>query len=243
MTPSVSAAALLAAVIAALANVIGAALVTGRRVWTAADLDMLIAFSAGFMISVALVDMIPEAIRAHGTIAAWLVLVGYLAVHLTQHTLVPHFHFGEETHHVTRAVGISALIGLLLHMLVDGVAIASGFAAGSTVGTLVVAAIVLHKLPEGSAVSSLFLAAGFERNRALGAAALLGLATVVGAVFTELFGPLKQYGLALSGGVTLYVAASNLVPEFQHKAGWRLPAAFFGGCLGYAAGHTALSSM
>ncbi len=243
MTPSVSAAALLAAVIAALANVIGAALVTGRRVWTATDLDMMIAFSAGFMISVALVDMIPEAIRAHGTIAAWLVLVGYLAVHLTQHTLVPHFHFGEETHHVTRAVGISALIGLLLHMLVDGVAIASGFAAGSTVGTLVVAAIVLHKLPEGSAVSSLFLAAGFERNRALGAAALLGLATVVGAVFTELFGPLKQYGLALSGGVTLYVAASNLVPEFQHKSGWRLPVAFFGGCLGYAAGHTALSSM
>lgn len=236
-------AALVAALVAALANVVGATFVTRRRAWSASDLDVMIAFSGGFMISVALVDMIPDAIRAHGNTAAWLVLAGYLLVHLTQHTLTPHFHFGEETHHVTRAVGISALLGLLLHMLVDGVAIASGFAAGSTVGTLVVLAIVLHKLPEGSAVSSLFIAAGFDRSRALGAAALLGLATVVGALFTELFGPLKVYGLALSGGVTLYVAASNLVPEFQHKRGWRLPVAFFGGCLGYAAGHAALVAM
>jgi hypothetical protein len=30
--------------------------------------------------------------------------------------------------------------------------------------------------------------------------------------------------------VTLYVGASNLVPEFQSKKGWRLPVAFFAGC-------------
>lgn len=236
-----SLAALLAAVVAALANVVGAALVTGRRVWTARDLDMMIAFSGGFMISVAIVDMVPEAIATHGATAGWMVLAGYLAVHLTQHTLVPHFHFGEETHHVTRAVGISALIGLMLHMLMDGVAIASGFAAGTVVGTLVVAAIIMHKLPEGSTVSSLFLAAGFGRRKALGAAAVLGLATVVGAMLTQVVAPLSEYGLALSGGVTIYVAASNLVPEFQHKHDWRLPVAFFGGCIAFGAGHALLS--
>ena len=234
-------AALLAAVGAALANVVGAALVTGKRVWSARDIDMMIAFSGGFMISVAVVDMIPDAIRAHGASAGWMVLAGYLAVHLTQHTLVPHFHFGEETHHVTRAVGISALAGLLLHMLMDGVAIASGFATGTTVGTLIVAAIVLHKLPEGSTVSTLFIAAGFGRRKALGAAAVLGLATVAGALLTEVVGPLAEYGLALSGGVTVYVAASNLVPEFQHKHDWRLPTAFFGGCVVFGAGHALLS--
>ncbi|HEY8310183.1 MAG TPA: ZIP family metal transporter, partial [Gemmatimonadaceae bacterium] len=226
-----------------LANVIGAAFVTGRRVWSARDLDMMIAFSGGFMISVAVIDMIPDAIVQHGVGAGWLILAGYLAVHLTQHTLVPHFHFGEETHHVTRAVGVSALLGLMLHMLMDGVAIASSFAAGSTVGTLVVAAIILHKLPEGSTVSSLFLAAGFGRRRALGAAALLGLATVVGALLTEVFAPLSEYGLALSGGVTLYVAASNLVPEFQHKHDWRLPVAFFGGCAAFGAGRALLAAI
>jgi len=237
----VTIAALIAAVVAALANVVGAALVTGRRVWSARDLDMMIAFSGGFMIAVAVVDMIPDAVAAHGALAAWLVLAGYLAVHLTQHTLVPHFHFGEETHHVTRSVGISAVIGMMLHMLMDGVAIASGFAAGADVGTLVVAAIILHKLPEGSTVSSLFLAAGFNRRNALGAASLLGLATVVGALLTTTIGVLSEYGLALSGGVTLYVAASNLVPEFQHKHDWRLPVAFFGGCTAFGAGHVLLS--
>jgi len=237
----VNPAALVASVVAALANVVGAAFVTGRRVWSPRDLDMMIAFSGGFMIAVAVVDMIPEAVATHGAGAGWFVLAGYLAVHLTQHTLVPHFHFGEETHHVTRAVGISALIGLMLHMLMDGVAIASGFDAGSTIGTLVVAAIILHKLPEGSTVSSLFLAAGFGRQKALGAAALLGLATVVGALMTESFAPLSEYGLALSGGVTVYVAASNLVPEFQHKHDWRLPMAFFGGCVAFGAGHALLA--
>lgn len=234
MTP-----ALVAALIAAAANVAGAALVT-RREWSRGALDAMIAFSAGFLASVALVEMMPEALLEGGAAAAWVVLAGYLAVHLTQHTLVPHFHFGEETHHLSRAVGVSALVGLVLHMFVDGVAIASGFAAGSAVGTLVVAAIVLHKLPEGSTISSLCLAAGFARRSALGAAALLGLATVLGAAVTDMIAPLARYGLALSAGVTIYVAASNLVPEFQHKHGWTLPLAFFGGCVLFAITRAAL---
>ncbi len=42
---------------------------------------------------------------------------------------------------------------------------------------------------------------------------------------------LVHHGLALSAGVTIYVAASNLVPEFQGKPGWKLPAAFFAGAV------------
>ena len=58
---------------------------------------------------------------------------------------------------------------------------------------------------------------------------LLGLATVVGVLLTDSLGFLSLHGLALSAGVTIYVAASNLVPEFQHKRGWTLPASFFAG--------------
>jgi len=228
------------AVVAGCANIIGAIAVTTRRHWEHEALNIMIAFSAGFMISVALVDMVPEAIARNGNAAGWIMLLGYLVVHLTQHTIARHFHFGEETHHVTQAVGISALVGLLLHMFVDGVAIASGFNIGTSVGVLIVAAIILHKLPEGSAISSLFLAAGFGRSRALAAGAALGIATVLGAVFTETFAVLGSYGLALSAGVTIYVAASNLVPEFQHKRGWRVPMAFFAGCALFYLGHRLL---
>lgn len=45
--------------------------------------------------------------------------------------------------------------------------------------------------------------------------------------------PLASEGLALAAGVTLYVGASNLVPAFQSRRGWRLAFYFFGGCLLY----------
>jgi zinc and cadmium transporter len=144
-----------------------------------------------------------------------------------------HFHFGEETHHVSGAVSISALVGLLLHTFVDGVAVASGFEVGGAVGALVFVAVILHKVPEGLAISSLFLAAGQGRRRALLAAAALGVATIAGVVLTEQIGVLRQHGLALAAGVTLYVGMSNLVPEFRKRGGWHLPLAFLGGSATY----------
>ena len=221
------------ALAAAGANILGAAAVTWRARWSIETLDAMVALAAGFMISVAVVDILPEAFEAGGRTAALFALGGYLMVHLTQHTLVRHFHFGEETHEVTSMISVSALVGLLLHTFVDGVAIASGFRVSDELGTLIFVAILLHKFPEGLAISSLFLAAGAGRGRALGAATLLGVATVAGVVMTSALGLLSAHGLAISGGVTLYVAASNLVPEFQAKPGWRLPAAFFAGCALY----------
>ena len=218
------------ALLAACANILGAAAVTWRARWSIQTLDMMVALAAGFMISVAVVDILPEALERGGRKAALVALGGYVLVHLTQHTLVRHFHFGEETHEVNSVVSMSALIGLLLHTFVDGVAIASGFQVSEELGMLIFVAILLHKFPEGLAISSLFLAAGAGRGRALGAATLLGVATVAGVILTGSVDVLGDHGLALSGGVTLYVAASNLVPEFQAKPGWHLPGAFFTGC-------------
>ena len=218
------------ALAAAAANILGAAAVTTRRRWSIDALESMVALSAGFMVSTVLVDIFPEAIERGGAYAGIIALGGYIAVHLTQHTLAPHFHFGEETHNVSRVVSVSALIGLLLHTFVDGVAIASGFAVSPALGFLVFTAILLHKFPEGLAISSLFLAAGQGRVRAVLAATALGVATVAGVIFTSVVDIVAAHGLAISAGVMMYVGASNLVPEFQAKHGWRLPFAFFAGC-------------
>jgi ZIP family zinc transporter/zinc and cadmium transporter len=90
--------------------------------------------------------------------------------------------------------------------------------------------VVLHKLPEGLAIASLFLAAGQPPRIAVAAAGALGLTTLLGVAVTNMAGPLARHGLPLAAGVTLYVAASNLVPEFQSKRGWSLALYFFGGC-------------
>lgn len=226
------------ALIAAGANVLGAVAVTWRARWSTRALDSMVALAAGFMVSVSLIELFPEAIERGGRGAALTALTGYLLVHLTQHTFARHFHFGVETHDVTTGVSVSALIGLLLHTFIDGVAIASGFAVNSALGVLVFLAILLHKVPEGLAISSLFLAAGWKRSAALAAAAALGVATVVGVLLTEQVSGLSEHGLALSAGVTLYVGASNLVPEFQAKRGWSIPLSFFGGCALYLLAHS-----
>lgn len=214
---------------AASANLVGAALVVRRRNWSTAALDAMLAFAAGFMISVAMIDLMPEALIRGGHTAAVVALLGYLAVHITQHVIGTHFHFGEETHHVSEAVSVAALVGLLLHTFIDGVAVASGFGVGGAVGALVFVAVILHKVPEGLAISSLFLAAGQGRQRAFLAAGALGAATILGVVLTDAIAPLREHGLALAAGVTLYVGMSNLVPEFRSRGGWQLPLAFVGG--------------
>ena len=228
MTPMVLALA------AGAANLAGALVVVqGSRRGTR-TIEGAIAFGAGFMVSVVMLSMLPEAF-ASGPGAAPRVLGGFLAVHLAQHVLTPHFHFGEETHHVTPGAGASAVIGLSLHTFFDGVAIASGFAVSNRLGILLFLAIFLHKLPEGVTISSIQVAGGTPARRAVGSAALLGLATVLGVLLTDTLAVLTRHGLALSAGVTIYVAASNLVPEFQGKRGWRLPLAFFLGAAGFFA--------
>src|SRR5690606_31572598 len=169
----------------------------------------------------------------------------YTLVHITQHVLPPHFHFGEETHKeamLDRSVGTAALLGLLLHTFFDGVAITSAFDVGTGLGMVVFVAVFIHKIPEGVTAASIMLVSGNSKGRALLGASLLGASTVAGVLLTALLEPLAHYGLAISAGVTLYVAASNLIPEVQKErdvisggavvlgmlvyliAGWLLPA-------------------
>jgi zinc transporter ZupT len=231
------------AVLAALGNLLGALVVVRHARRGMSVIELCVAFGAGFMASAVILAMLPEAFaRADARADAPIyVLAGFLAVHLAQHVLTPHFHFGEETHRLSASAGVSALLGLSLHTFFDGVAIASGFLVSGELGVLVFLAVFLHKLPEGVTIASMMLAGGQGSRRAIAAACGLGLATVLGVLLTDITRPLAAHGLALSAGVTLYVAASNLVPEFQAKRGWSTATAFFGGAAAFVATRYLLS--
>ncbi len=220
------------AVAAALGNVVGALAVVRHEQRSLRFIDACLAFGAGFMLAVAVLGVLPEVLRDSADAAIY-VLFGYLAVHLAQHVVTPHFHFGVETHRVSPSAGISALLGLTLHTFFDGVAIASGFLVSGQLGVLLFLAVLLHKLPEGVTIASVMVAGGQSRGRAVGGAVVLGAATVLGVLLTEQVAPLARHGLAISAGVTLYVAASNLVPEFQAKRGGLTAVSFFGGALAF----------
>jgi zinc transporter ZupT len=220
------------AIAAALGNVVGALAVIRHLQRGLRVIDGCLAFGAGFMLAVTILGVLPEVFDGP-TLAPLCVLLGYFAVHLAQHVFTPHFHFGEETHRVSSSAGDTALLGLTLHTFFDGVAIASGFMLSGRLGVLLFLAVLLHKLPEGVTIASVMVAGGRSPRRALGGAAVIAGATVLGFLLTEQVRPLARYGLALSAGVTLYVAASNLVPEFQAKRGWLTGLAFFGGGVGF----------
>jgi ZIP family zinc transporter/zinc and cadmium transporter len=219
------------AAVAAAGDLAGAAAVTATHRPGSERLKYFVAVGAGFMLAAAFVRMLPEAV--HVDHAFLFVLLGYFGVHLFEHTVAPHFHFGEELHHdamLRRSAGYLAVLGLGVHTLFDGVAIAAGFMISPSLGILLFLAVLVHKLPEGFTVASIMLASGHSRARALGAAALLGALTILGALATAFVAEHHVgYALAISAGVTLYVAASDLIPEVNREGGAALGWTVFAG--------------
>lgn len=199
-------------------------------------LKYLVALGAGFMLAAIFIEIVPESftiwtsgVEGKGAPAAvvgamTLLLGGYLLIQLFEHTLAPHFHFGAETHpesFLKPSAAYTAVGGLWIHTFFDGVSIAAAFLVNAKVGLLVFIAILLHKMPEGFTVASIMLASGRSTAKALWATAAIGIATLAGVVAVALLqariGNAVAYALPFSAGVTLYVAASDLIPEVNRK--------------------------
>lgn len=231
--------------VAGVADLLGALVLTSREHWDRSFLKYFLAVGAGFMVATAFVRMLPESVEKLPH-AYFFVLIGYFGIHLCEHTVVPHFHFGEEVHPealLNPSVGYLALLGLGIHTFFDGVTIAAGFIIGPSLGFLLFFAVLLHKMPEGFTMASVMLASGRKRSAALGAAAVLGGSTIAGVLLTSLFAQFVGYALSLSAGVTIYVAASDLIPEVNRERGWGVAWAVFGGLVLYALADWAISSV
>ena len=222
------------AAVAAAADVAGAVIVTTVHSERHAPLRYFVAGGAGFMLAAAFVRMLPEA--THVPHAFLFVLLGYFGVHLFEHTFAPHFHFGEETHPealLRPSAGWLAVLGLGVHTLFDGVAIAAGFMVSPTLGGLLFLAVLVHKLPEGFTIASIMLAGGHSRGgRASARAARSACSRWAARLLTGLVAEQHVgYALALSAGVTIYVAASDLIPEVNREGGPALAWTVFAGLL------------
>src|SRR5215472_9424835 len=135
---------------AAAGNLLGGYFVV-RRDWPRQFLQYFLALGAGYMLAVVFLEIIPESLALAGRDALFFVLAGFFLIHLFEHTLAPHFHFGEETHTEQmshRRAQSSVMLGLIIHTFFDGVAIASGFLVSTWLGMMIFLAVFLHKLPE-----------------------------------------------------------------------------------------------
>src|SRR3712207_7084614 len=92
-----------------------------------------------------------------------LLLAGYLLIHFFEHTVAPHFHFGEETHPeavVRPSAAYTAIGGLLIHTFFDGGSGASALVLDRKAGVLGLIAVLLPKAPEGFTAGLRMLGSG-----------------------------------------------------------------------------------
>jgi len=211
---------LILGLVASLANLLGGWLVSSQHRIRRPALNTLLSVGAGFMLAAAILEVIPRSIALNQS-AAVIILAGYLFVHLVEHTIATHFHFGEETH-LDQILGAraaySALGGLVLHTFFDGALIAAGFWVSMHLGTLLFLAILLHKIPEGFTAASIMRASGRSSRAAHLATLAISVSTLAGVLSIGFSQNLVRSALPFSAGVTLYVAASDLIPEVNKEA-------------------------
>jgi zinc transporter ZupT len=218
-------------IIAALANLAGAWLFLLRKQWENESLRLWIGAGAGFMLAVAFAEMLPEANLRTELVPVW-TLAGFLFVHLFEHVLPPHFHYGHEHHGGLGAhVGIVATGGLIMHSVTDGVAIVAAVQVEPALGLFVLAAAVWHKVPSGFTAASVVTATGGSRRSATFAAASVGIGSVVGGFLYAALpsGPWVGPALALSAGSLIYVAATDLLPEVNKRRSLLAPVGVIAG--------------
>jgi len=171
-------------------------------------------------------DEDPHAGHAHGPIHLWLwVLVGVLGVFLVEALLLPgsthghgHSHDDEGRH---RAVGYAALVGLTIHALTAGVALAAVQSQEALAGVMLVA-ILAHKGFESFSLASVFGLSGTSRAKIVALVVGFSLVTPIGLLLgsrlTDVLGP-DGVGImtALATGTFLYVCLCELLPEVFHR--------------------------
>jgi len=212
----------------ALANVLGGLLVVARKHWSEQAIGGLLGFSAGFLVAIALLDLIPASLAIHEA-NAFFVLLGLLSVYFLGLATSGHNH-GEMTLHHAHGTSGRAAVGLwggmIIHTFFDGASIVAAFDVDGHIGILVFLAVILHKIPDGLTIATLIMANTKNRIKAVWSSISLGISTLLGALAMGMLLSLNVHwhpeelaavALAFSAGAFLFVAIGDVLPEIHHQ--------------------------
>ncbi|MEU3061391.1 ZIP family metal transporter [Streptomyces subrutilus] len=215
---------------------LGAFLMTLAGGWTAQRVTdrrhLVLGLAGGLMLGVVGLDLLPEAMRAAGgevfgvPLALLLFVAGFLVAHVAERLLaVRQSAHGAPDAAGTGAegrapeTGLAAAAAMVGHSLADGIALGAAFQVGGGMGVAVALAVVTHDFADGFNTYTLTRLYGNARRKALLMLFADAVAPVVGAASTLLFTlpeePLGAY-LGFFGGVLLYLAAAEILPEAHH---------------------------
>ncbi|MFD6875074.1 MULTISPECIES: ZIP family metal transporter [unclassified Streptomyces] len=210
---------------------LGAFLMTLAGGWTAQRVTdrrhLVLGLAGGLMLGVVGLDLLPEAMHAAGRevfgvpLALLLFVAGFLVGHVVERLLaVRQAAHGAEDGTRVPQVGLTAAAAMVGHSLADGVALGAAFQVGGGMGIAVALAVITHDFADGFNTYTLTRLYGNDRRKAVLMLFADAAAPVVGAASTLLFTlpeePLGAY-LGFFGGVLLYLAAAEILPEAHHE--------------------------
>lgn len=211
---------------------LGAFLMTLAGGWTAQRVTdrrhLVLGLAGGLMLGVVGLDLLPEALRAagkeiYGVPAALLLFVaGFLLAHLVERLLAVRraSHGADEHDHRAPEVGLTAAAAMVGHSAMDGVAIGAAFQVGGSMALAVALAVVAHDFADGFNTYTITSLYGNARRRAQAMLVADAVAPMVGAASTAFLSipePLLGGYLGMFGGVLLYLAAAEILPEAHHE--------------------------
>ncbi|MER6628719.1 ZIP family metal transporter [Streptomyces sp. NPDC000987] len=211
---------------------LGAFLMTLVGGWTAQRVTdrrhLVLGLAGGLMLGVVGLDLLPEALRAAGRevfgvpAALLLFVAGFLLAHLVERLLATRkaAHGAEEHAHRTPEVGLTAAAAMVGHSAMDGLAIGAAFQVGGGMGLAVALAVIAHDFADGFNTYTITSLYGNARRKALTMLFADAAAPVAGAASTAFLTiPETLLGgyLGLFGGVLLYLAAAEILPEAHHE--------------------------
>ena len=210
--------ALLLSLVVAVATLASGLLPLASRM-RAVEMRYLVGFASGAMVSIAIFDMMPEmAMRSPLPMA-----LGFFAIYLIEKLVL--IHACGEAECESHTVGGVALIGIAAESLIDGAAIAAGYAVSPRLGLGIAGAIFVHEMPRGFTTTVIMRQAKYGLGPTLAALLVDALFTPVGAILAGLV-PTMAFGdlIGFAAGTFLYVGASDLLPEAHRRFNLRVVA-------------------
>jgi len=188
-------------------------------------LVFLMGLAAGLMIMLSFLELLSDSLEISGLFSAAVgFITGSLVLFLLDF-LLPHEHIVSEMGVIDAKMlraGMLIAIGISLHNLPEGIAVASGYSYLPRVGLIITIAIALHNIPEGIAIALPIHMSGASRWAAFRVALLSGLTEPLGAVvatvFLNAFPELVPFGLAFAAGVMVFITLDELIP-MAHEHG------------------------
>lgn len=218
------------ALIAGGAGLVGVWLMARHEAWARRHTSELITFASGLLVAGSLLHLLTRAGEMAGasTAMVW-ALVAFVALYVSENHFLPHPHArmeedcGHHHAHSPDGYGWTAIAGLGLHSILDGVAVGAGFSESYLTGSVIVALVVSHKLPVGIASMGVLYHGGADKAQAVRASVSVALVTPVAvlvsfALLQNASTPVIGSIVAAAGGSFLYVGAADLLPEGQASA-------------------------